>query len=215
VPPLCTTADDLLAHQPDLVVDAGGHQALAAHGPAILAHGLDLLVLSVGALADPAVEHALCEASRRGGGRLRIASGGIGALDAIAAARAGGLVRLTHTVRKPARTLLPAAEAATLTEPRELFRGSAREGALRFPESINVAAAVALAGLGLDRTEVCVVADPGVDRNQHQVVAEGSFGHLRFEIENVPTETNPRTGRIVAMSIVHLLRQQRALIRIG
>src|SRR5947207_1807680 len=84
--------------------------------------------------------------------------GAIGPLDAIASAAVGGVTRVTHTTRKPARALLPPEEAAALTTPRELFRGPAREGALCFPESINVAAAVSLAGLGLDRTEVCVIA---------------------------------------------------------
>ena len=111
--------------------------------------------------------------------------------------------------------MLAPAEAADLTEPRELFRGSAREGALRFPESINVAAAVSLAGLGLDRTEVCVIADPTVDRNSHEVVAQGEFGELRFEIHNIPTDANPKTGRLVAMSIVHALRQRHAALVVG
>jgi aspartate dehydrogenase len=74
---------------------------------------------------------------------------------------------------------------------------------------------VALAGLGLDKTEVCVVADPSLVRNTHQVVATGAFGRLQFEIENVPTDDNPRTGRIVAMSVVHLLRAQRATLQVG
>ncbi len=154
--------------------------------------------------------------AKQGGSRVFVASGAIGALDAIAsAAVCGGLRRVTHTTRKPARALLEPAEAADLTAPRELFRGSAREGALRFPESINVAAAVSLAGIGLDRTEVCVIADPSVDRNSHEVVAQGDFGDLRFEIRNIPTDENPRTGRLVAMSIVHALRQRHALLVVG
>jgi aspartate dehydrogenase len=144
-----------------------------------------------------------------------VASGAIGGLDAIASAAIGVLDRVTHTTRKPARALLDADEAAQLTAPRELFRGTAREGALRFPENINVAAAVSLAGLGLDRTTVCVVADPSLARNTHEVVAEGTFGELRFEIRGIPTEDNPRTGRIVAMSVVHTLRRLNAPLVIG
>jgi aspartate dehydrogenase len=172
-------------------------------------------MLSVGVLAEPEAEHALLEAASSGGAQAVVLSGGIGGLDAIASAREGGLTRVTHTARKPARTLLPASEAADLHEPRELFRGSVREGALLFPESINVAAAVALAGLGLDRTVVCVIADPSVERNRHEVVAEGAFGVLRFEIANVPSETNPKTGKLVAMSVVHALRRRASHLVIG
>jgi aspartate dehydrogenase len=193
---------DLLDLRPEVVVEAAGHTALVCHGPSILRAGIDLLLVSAGALADPQLERAIAAAAREGGAQARVVSGAIGGLDAIGAAAAGGLERVTHTTRKPARTLLPAEDAARLEGPLELFRGTAREGVLRFPESINVAAAVSLAGIGLDRTEVCVIADPKVDRNRHEVVAQGVFGELRFEISNIPSDENPRTGRLVAMSVV-------------
>jgi aspartate dehydrogenase len=212
---MVATIEALLAARPEVVVDAAGHAALRARGPAVLRAGCDLLMLSVGALADPALEDEIRAAARAGGARARVASGGIGALDAIASAAVGGLERVTHTVRKPARTLMDPREAATLAAPREMFRGPARQGVLLFPESINVAAAVSLAGIGLDQTEVCVIADPAARRNQHEVVAEGAFGRLRFEIENIPREENPRTGRLVAMSVVHELLQRRAFLSVG
>src|SRR5439155_3851598 len=157
LPMVCATVAELLAKQPEVVVEVGGHAALAAHGPAVLGAGIDLMLVSVGALAEPSVEEAIVSAACAGHSRAIIVSGAIGGLDAIAAAAVGGLSSVTHTTRKPARTLL--GEAANLEAPRELFRGSAREGALRYPESINVAAAVSLAGIGLDRTEVRVIAD--------------------------------------------------------
>jgi aspartate dehydrogenase len=215
LPPVVGSVGELLAGRPDLVVEAGGHEALATHGRDVLRAGVDVLAVSVGALADPTVERALLAAAAEGDAHLRIAAGAIGALDALAAAAVGGLDSVCHTVRKPARTLLPDAEAADLVEARELFRGSARRAALLFPESVNVAAAVSLAGLGLDRTEVRVIADPAVRRNQHEVVGEGRFGWLRFEIRNVPTDENPRTGRLVAMSLLHCVRQRGARLQIG
>src|SRR5436305_194269 len=82
---------------------------------------------------------------------------------------------------------------------------AAREAGIRFPENVNVAAAIALAGLGLDRSKVRVVADPTVTRNTHEIEARGEFGELRVVLQNIPTE-NPRTGRLTAMSIVKALR---------
>jgi aspartate dehydrogenase len=198
-----------------VVVEAGGHAALATHGPGVLRSGIDLLAVSVGAMAQHEVERDLREAACAGGSHLVVVSGAIGGLDALAAAAIGGLTRVTHTTRKPPRALLPPEEASTLKEPQELYRGSAREGALKFPESINVAAAVSLAGLGFDHTEVRVIADPAVLRNTHEVTAEGAFGSLRFEIRNVPTDANPRTGRLVAMSILHALRKRQAPLVVG
>jgi aspartate dehydrogenase len=213
-PPVVGSVAELLALAPDVVVEAGGHSALAKHGPAVLQAGRDLVAVSVGALAEPATYETLLSATG-GGGRIVVASGAIGALDAISSATLGGLKRVTHTTRKPPRSLLAPEGADALTEAREIFRGSAREGALRFPESINVAAAVSLAGIGLDRTEVCVIADPAVSRNHHEVVAEGEFGTLRFTIENVPTDENPRTGRLVAASVVKTLLRRRAALVVG
>jgi aspartate dehydrogenase len=210
--PVFSSVDGLLECKPELVVECGGHEALACHGPAVLGAGIDLMLLSVGALARPAVQQALIDAAVAGHSQAIVLSGGIGALDAIASATVGGLARVTHTTRKPARALLDEGEA--LTEPKELFCGTAREGALRFPENINVAAAVSLAGVGLDATVVRVTADPSIERNTHDVVAEGAFGTLRFSIQNIPTD-NPRTGRLVAMSVVHALRKRSAPLVIG
>lgn len=212
--PVVRTLDELLAHHPCVVVEIAGHDALREHGPRVLAAGIDLVAVSVGVLAIPEVERELLAAAREGGSQIRVASGAIGALDALAAAAIGGIERVTHTTRKPARTLL-GAEADGMTAEREVFNGPAREAALRFPESVNVTAAVSLAGIGFDRTLVRVIADPAVDRNVHQVEAEGDFGFLRFEIRNVPSESNPKTGRIVAMSIVSVLRQPGLPLSIG
>jgi aspartate dehydrogenase len=214
-PAVVGTVQDLIATKPEVVVEAAGHDALRAHGPSLLRAGVDLFVLSAGALADPAFAAELEAAARTGGARVRVLAGAIAGLDAIRAAAVGGIERVTHTTRKPARTLLPEAEAAALSGQRELYRGAARAGVLRFPESVNVAAAVSLAGIGLDRTELRVVADPAIERNRHEVIVEGAFGRLEIRIENVPTEENPRTGRIVAMSVVAELLDHRAPVVIG
>jgi aspartate dehydrogenase len=181
----------------------------------VLDAGIDLYFIAVGALADPPFEERFRTAAAASPAQARVVSGAIGALDALSAAAVGGLSRVTHTTRKPATTLLDPAEAAALTGPREMFRGPAREGALLFPESVNVAAAVSLAGIGLDRTELRVVADPAIDRNRHEVEAEGKFGLLRFEIENIPSRDNARSARLVAMSIVRQLLNRRAPIVFG
>ncbi len=212
--PLVATLDQLLALKPDVVVEIAGHDGLREHGPATLRAGFNLIGVSVGVMAHDEVHQALLDAAEEGGTRMKVASGAVGALDAIAAARLGGLERVTHTVRKPPKTLL-GPDAAPLSAPRTVFSGFAREAALKYPESVNVTAAVSLAGLGLDQTRVEIIADPGVTRNQHEIAAEGTFGQLRFEIRGIPTDENPRTGRLVAMSILSTLLGERMPIYVG
>ena len=214
-PPIFSTLEQLLAQRPEVIVEVAGHEGLRAHGPAALRAGCDLYFVAVGALADPVTERELIGAARESGRQAKIISGAIGALDALAGASAGELRSVTHTTRKPAATLMSAEEAAALTDAVELFSGSAREGALKFPESVNVAAAVSFAGLGLDRTTLRVLADPEIERNRHEVEAEGEFGTLRFEIMNVPSADNPKSGSLVAMSIIHQLRQRSGGLVVG
>ena len=215
--PIVTTRAALLAEHPGVVVEAAGHEGLREHGPAILRAGIDLLLVSTGVLADPAFLNELLDAARIGRAQARVVSGAIGALDALTAASVdGGITSVTHTMRRPAHSLLPAAEAATLTTVQEVFRGTARQAATRFPHFLNVAAAVALASNGLDQTEVVVLADPAIERSTHAVQAEGTFGKLRFEVENVPLNTSGGTGtRLVALSIVRALLARRAAFVIG
>lgn len=215
--PIVDRLERLLAESPEVVVEAASHEAFRTYVPELLRRGIDVLAISVGALADSSVHAAVIEAARSGGGRLRIPSGAIAGLDAIGAAALGGLDRVIHEVRKPPIALLSSDEAARVAatgHPRQLFSGSAREVAARFPANANVVAAVALAGLGLDATEARVIADPGVNRNTHQVQVEGSFGRLTIRIENTPSD-NPKTGRIVALSLLRAIDNLSAPIVFG
>jgi len=213
-PRIVASLDELLALHPELIVEVGGHDALHAYGAKVLCAGVDLLMVSVGAFGRPRLLEEIQAAAKEGHARARVASGAIGALDAISSAAIGGLTRVTHTTRKPPRSLFSPEEAAKVSEVVEVYRGPAREAALKFPENVNVCAAVSLAGVGLDRTEMRIVADPGVERNQHEVVAEGDFGYLKFEIQNIPTE-KPATGRLVAMSVCKEILARRATFAVG
>jgi aspartate dehydrogenase len=209
--------ESLVALAPDIVLECGGHDAFRQHVPGLLAAGTDVIAISVGVLAEDKTLAAVQAAAEAGGGRLRIPSGAIAALDAIAAASLEPIERVTHTVRKPPHTLLPEAEADEVVQsgvPRTLFDGLAREAVRLFPANVNVVAAVSLAGIGLDRTQARVVADPSVVRNTHEVEVEGAFGRLSVRMENIPSE-NPKTGRIVRLSLVRTLRAMSDRVVIG
>lgn len=213
--PVFSSVAELMPRNPEVFLEVAGHEGLRQHGTAVLAHGLDLYFLAVGSLADAEFETKFRAAARASAGQARVVSGAIGALDAIAGAAIGGLDRVQHTVRKPPTTLLGEAEGAKVSEPYEVFRGVAREAALAYPESVNVTAAVSFAGIGLDRTEVVIMVDPAVSRNVHTVEAEGRFGALRFEIQNVPSQRNPKSGALVAMSALQQLLRIREPIAVG
>ncbi|MCZ6605407.1 MAG: DUF108 domain-containing protein, partial [Alphaproteobacteria bacterium] len=102
-----------------------------------------------------------------------------------------------------------------MTEPVKLFDGSAREAAMGFPANLNVAAALGLAGIGPDRTQVEIWADPDVTRNTHEIEVRSDSADFRMRIENIPSEENPRTGKITALSVIAALRKLAGPIRIA
>ena len=202
--------DDLLARRPSVVAEVAGQQAVAQHGPATLRRGCDFLVISIGALAEPALLENLKAAARDGNSRVLLPAGAIGGIDAIAAMRAGGLDRVRYRSRKPPAAWRgsPAEKVADLDKVASrtvLYRGTAGEAALLYPQNANVAAAVALAGLGFDKTEVELVADPEAPGNVHEIEAEGSAGHFAISLQGKPSRTNPKTSALAALSVARAL----------
>lgn len=213
-----TDGPAFLACETDLVVEVGGHAALRQYAEAVLRAGKDLMTLSAGAFADAAFHERIRRLAQDLGRQVIIPSGAIAGLDAISAAALGEVEAVTHTTRKPPRAFTPeqlaASPHARTGGARVLYDGPARDGVGRFPENVNVAAAVSLAGIGLDRTRLRVIADPAVERNTHEVEVRGWFGQLRVVIENTPSE-NPKTGRLVALSVVKALRDRSAPLVVG
>ncbi len=208
-PRVSSVAD--LATDIDHMIDCAGHGALVDYGADILRRGLSLTTVSIGALADAELRSSLATAATAGGATLHLASGAIGALDALRAGRVGELRSVTYTGRKPPAGWRgsPAEETLDLDTPMAEaqlhFEGPAGEAATRYPKNANVAAAVALAGIGFEKTQVRLIADPTIDANIHQVEAFGDFGSLAFEIRGTALPDNPRSSALAAMSVVSQL----------
>lgn len=218
--PVTADPDAFFAARADAVVECAGHDAVRAHGERALRAGADLLVTSVGAFADDGLLARMTGAARAAGRRLLIPSAGIGALDILTGAAAGGLDRVAITVRKDPESWrgTPAErehDLDALAGAVTLYRGPVREGARLYPGNVNISAAVALAGIGLDRTELCIVADPAIRTHVVEVEAEGAFGSFRFAEDVVPTAENPKTGRLVGMALIKSVRRLTAPIVIG
>lgn len=200
-----------------LMVDCAGHAALAEHGPAILERGTSLITVSIGALADQKLADDLDRAARQGGAQLHLASGAIGALDSLQAAKVGGLSDVTYVGRKPPAGWKGSAaedtlDLDTLKDATIHFEGSAREASQTYPKNANVAAAVALAGAGFDDTNVRLIADPNISANIHEVHATGTFGTFSFRIEGQALPDNPRSSALAAMSAVAAIERKLAPI---
>jgi aspartate dehydrogenase len=208
--PTFQAIDQLLAYQPDLVVECAGQKAVSQYGSAVLDARINLMVISVGALADEKLRSGLEAAAMKNGAKVMIPAGALAGLDAISAARIDGLERVMLRTRKPPQSWsgAPGVEGIDLgaiTEPTAIFTGSAGEAARAFPKNANVAAAVALAGIGLEATKVELIADPGVTRNIHYIEASGAFGQLTVEVQAEPSPDNPKTSHLAALSIVRYL----------
>jgi aspartate dehydrogenase len=211
---------DDLSLKPDLVAECAGHEGVREYGPEALRCGMDFLVISIGVLADSALYGGLIGAAKAGGAKLVLAAGAVAGADALAAARVGGLKRVTYTSRKPPEAWkgTPAEDVVNLdvlTEEAVLYQGGSDEAAKRYPQNANVAATIALAGAGFAATEVRLVADPGAAGNIHQVHAEGIFGAVDIEIRGKPLPDNPKTSTLAAHSMVAEIRRRAEPVEIG
>jgi aspartate dehydrogenase len=205
-----TTIDELLQQKPDLIVECAGHEALRTRGPQVLAAGIDLLIASTGALADASIETALRDAAAGGKSRALLIAGAVGGLDALAAARHAGLGEVLYVGRKPPGAWRGTAaeetvDLAQISSATQIFEGSARQASLRFPQNANVAAAIALAGVGFDKTRVQLFADPGISGNLHRIEAQGAFGKFHIELAGIALPDNPRTSRLTVGSLARAL----------
>ncbi len=206
------SVDDLVAWKPSLVVECASHQAVRDSVPPLLRAGVDVVVVSIGSLADAGLVALLESAAEAGGSRLTVASGAIGGLDVLRAAAIAGLDEVVYTGSKPPAAWkgTPAEDAfdlAALSERQVIFDGNAAGAAALYPKNANVTAAVALAGVGFEATRVTLVADPVTRSNTHRVEARGAFGRFAIELENRPLPDNPKTSWLAALSIEQSIKR--------
>jgi aspartate dehydrogenase len=194
----------------DFLVECAVAEAVAEILAVAVRNTQGCLILSLGALVT---EPALLDTAYRSGLSVRLPSGAVCGLDGLRAAREAGIERVTLTTRKPPAGLEGAPyltangiDVTGLNEPLVVFEGNALEAVQAFPKNVNVAAAVSLAGIGPERTQVRVVADPAAAVNSHEIVAEGAFGRLVAVTENVPSPRNAKTSYLASLSAIAELR---------
>lgn len=216
---VCTSIEEVIARTPAVAVECASAATLAALGPGLLAAGIDLLPLSLGAFGDEAVEARLTAAARAGPGRIEVPAGAVGSLGFLVAGREGGLDRVIFRAAYPvarwrgmgAGRLI---DLEAVREPTTFFRGSVREAACLFPGHLNVSVGVAIAGLGLDRTEAELVADPRIEQATFEVEAFARPGPVTLRVggRDAPVEEDPID--YTTFSVMRLLARRQARIAI-
>lgn len=213
-----TSVDDLVK-TPDLAIEMSGQSGLKEHAIKILEQGIPLGIVSVGAFTDEAFAVSLADAAEKHGVKIHILAGAVAGIDGINAASMAGLSEVIYQGRKhPSSWKGSHADQLidydNLAEPTVFFTGPAREAAALFPANSNVAATIALAGVGLDDTIVELIADPTLEHNIHHITAEGVFGKLEISMTGLPLAENPKTSSLAAFSALRLCCQIDQVIQI-
>jgi aspartate dehydrogenase len=204
---------DLVGLDIGLLVEAAGRAAVPVWAEAGLRHCGCVAISSTSALCDDALLSRLLHVAQETGAQLVVPSGALGDIGALVAASTLPLDQVSHSIIKSPKAWRgsPAEELVDLAAVKDavvFFTGTAREAAAQFPQNANVAVISALAGLGLDRTRMALIADPHISRNCHHVVATGAFGRLELRIDNEPLDGNPKSSEMAALSLVRLIRNK-------
>ncbi|MCZ4257010.1 aspartate dehydrogenase [Sulfitobacter sp. G21635-S1] len=210
---------EALAEEADVVVECCPAEFLSNVASPALMQGKTVIVISVGALLfNPHLE----QLARDYGGRILVPSGALLGLDAVQSVGQGKIHEVKMITQKPPLGLngAPALVAqgfnpAAIMKPTKVFEGTAEQAIVGFPANLNVAVALGLAGSGVANTHLEIWADPTVVRNTHTITVKSDSADLTLKIENIPTEDNPKTGKITALSVISTLRRLTAPVVIG
>lgn len=220
--PFVVGGQELRASRPEVVLEAASHEAVREHLEPLLAAGISVVVMSAGALVDDALRSTAERCATYSRALFYVPSGGIGGLDALKGACAAGVDEASIEVAKPpaAWKKIPYVEALGVDLERiasayVLYEGPARDGVAHFPQNVNIAAALALAGIGFERTRLVALADPALTCNTHTIRVTGRSGRFRVVLENVPSPDNPKTSWLACYSALAALRDLGSRVRYG
>ncbi|MBS7635053.1 aspartate dehydrogenase [Candidatus Bathyarchaeota archaeon] len=222
-PLIAKDADELLNRDDiQIVIEAASQEAVKQYAIKTLLKNKDFMVMSAGALLDEPLLNNILEAARNNDRKVYVPSGAIVGLDNVKSAAVGRIEEITLTTRKPPMSFegAPYVERgkinlSSLKEPLVLYEGTAREAVKLFPQNVNVAASLSLAGVGPDKTKVRIIVDPSIKHIVHEIHVRGDFGEIYTRTINKPFPNNPRTSYIAALSAIATLRKISGSIIVG
>jgi len=194
----------------NLILEAASQQAVKAYAVSVLKRNKNLMLMSVGALVDKNLFEEITQIARAKNLKIYIPSGAVVGIDGVKAAMLGGIENVTLTTRKNPKGL-----GITTDEEKILFDGNASEAVGKFPKNINVAATLSLAGIGFEKTNVKIIADPNVRENIHEIRIKGKFGEILTVAKNLPSPDNPKTSYLASLAAIACLKKITSEIEIG
>jgi aspartate dehydrogenase len=196
----------------DIIIECASKDAVREYGKKIIESKKDLIVLSVGAFSDKEYLSELQNLSNLNNTRILIPTGAIAGLDSIRSVKKY-LESLTITTTKHPKSFVGAPffkkskiKLEDISKKTVLYEGNAITAIEFFPANVNVAVSIALAGIGLEKTQVKIIADPTMSVNKHEILGKGSFGEIHIIVQNIPSPTNPKTSYLASLSAIECLR---------
>lgn len=209
-----------LINKVDLVVEATAADSALEIAKKTISASRDIMILSVGGIIE-GYQELLALAGEKGA-RVFIPSGAVCGLDGLKASVCAGIKKVTLTTIKPAKAFLGNSYVLKrkirldgLQEDTVIFEGDAFTAIRAFPQNINVAATLSLAGIGAKETKVRIIASAGIERNIHEVEIESEAGRITARTENIAHPDNPKTSFLAVLSAIAALKQILEPVKIG
>ena len=205
----CNSVEELLKKKPKVIIEAASVEACRNYAEKILKNKIDFMCLSVCSFADQSFFKKINLLVKKIKSKIYIPTGAISGLDAISSASISNeLTDVTLIQRKPPKALVSLLESKKIKKEKVLSKSTARRICKKFPKNSNIAATLAICGLGFDKTKVVVIADPKIKKNIAEIKATGKFGKLKIFLQNNPSK-NPKTSRLTAMSVLLTLDKRK------
>lgn len=217
---LITKSLKQLINKSELVIEAASAKSSWEIAQDVLINGRSIMIMSIGGIVNHFKE--LSGLAERYNSKVYLPSGAISGIDALKAAKLGGIKKVILTTRKNPVSFkeieyvtrkkinLDKIKKDTL-----LFSGSAKVAVKHFPGNINVAGLLSIAGRGENKTQVKIIASPKINKNIHEIKIESEAANISTCIENILHPDNPKTSYLAVLSAMATLKQILEPVKIG
>lgn len=206
----CSSIEELLGGFPDIVVEFAGREAVKEYATTVLNHGSDIVIASIGALADEAFCTKLTECASKSHRKVYLPNGAIGALDLMQTFASIGDAQVTIGNTKSPKSLegAPYLKGRSLSPEKKevIFKGSVSDAINGFPKNVNVAVAASLASNTLHSASVEITSDPQATENIHHIILKNDLMRAELTVAGKPDPANPKSSTSAAWSVVALLK---------
>ena len=216
---LCVANLETLIKKSDLVIESSCAKAAWEIARKSLLSGRKVMVMSVGGMVGHLDQ--LFVLAKQNNAQAYFPSGAISGIDALKAANIAGVRKVTLTTRKHPNAfsgveyVIKKFKLDGLKHDKLLFSGTAEQAVRYFPQNVNVAAVLGLAGMGMHKTKVRIIASPKVHKNIHEILIESKAANIFTRTENILHPQNPKTSYLAVLSAIATLRQILQPIKIG